>query len=258
MLRSVESFLGYRISAKDGEIGAIESLHFDDNSWKIKYLVVDIVDFFNSERVLLFPTLAHDMSWVDESIKVDLTKEQIKSATPYSADLPVSDQHELLEGKNLQSLYLAEPWSGSVLPLWIPQASKESEDLVTEIGDQNLRCTKLVKNRAVKSKGEKIGQLKDFIIDTQDWSIRYLVVDTNGILPYGDVLLAPHHLSAWAQDDSCIEADIDSEALKSCPKYDSAEAVNREYITKYFDYEGRFVISEHSSDNYSKLDESLK
>ena len=243
MLRSVNSFTGFNISAKDGEIGFLDSLHFDSSSWKVKYLVTDIVEFFSSERVLLVPTKAHDLSWLDESIKIDLSKEQIKSAKPYTSDLPVSDQHELLRDKNLSSLYLAEPWSGSILPLWIPQLNKNDDKVITEIGDPNLRCTKAIKGRTVKASDKEAGIVKDFIVDTDTWTIKFLVIDTNGVLPFGDVLMASHHVSAWATDDSAIEINFSSKELEACTRYNPSEAVNREYVLKIYDYEGKLIKS---------------
>lgn len=258
MLRSVNSFTGFNIAAKDGEIGFLESLHFDSSSWKVKYLVTDIVDFFSSQRVLLVPTDAYDLSWLDESIKIDLSKEQIKSAKPYSSDLPVSDQHELLRDRNLNSLYLAEPWSGSILPLWIPQLHRNDDKVLTEIGDPDLRCTKAIKGRRVKASDKEAGVVKDFIVDTDTWMIKFLVIDTNGILPFGDVLMATHHVSAWAEDDTALEINFSSQDLEACPKYDPNEPVNREYVLKLYDYEGKFIRSESSSDNFEKLDASIK
>ncbi|MBE9080437.1 PRC-barrel domain-containing protein [Romeria aff. gracilis LEGE 07310] len=40
-LRSAETLRGYKIHASDGEIGKVDQFLFDDESWTIRYLVVN-------------------------------------------------------------------------------------------------------------------------------------------------------------------------------------------------------------------------
>lgn len=262
MLRSVKSLEGYVINAMDGSIGHLKTLHFDDKSWGIKYLVVNVGSFFESIDVLILPTAAYELSWAGHDIKVNLTQQQIKESKPFSADLPISVRHELLNRLNFNSLYLIEPWSGSVLPLWFPTSHKESE-LITEVGDTDLHCCKMVEGYSIRCTDKKIGNVVDFVIDDNEsetgiWRIRYIVVDTNGILPAGKILLPTRDVVNIDSDNETVQVVLSSDELKHCPEYDSTKPVNREYEVKYFDYEGRLRESSYVNvKEYFELDERL-
>ncbi len=259
MFRSIKSLGAYSVHCTDGHLGVLEAFHFDDRTWSIRYLVVNIGSLLDTRRVLLLPTAAYEITWsADRNIKVNLTKEQVTKALPYSADLPVSVQHELLDRRNFHALYLADPWSGSVLPMWFPNTEK-AEELVEVIGDEDLRCTSMTIGYKVFGNDKQAGKVVDMILDDSDWKIKYLVVDTNGFLPLGDVLLSVAHVDGFVTDDAIVSIDISADELKHCPKYDSNAPVNRDYIMKYYDYEGRLVGTvDENVDDYRKLDEGLR
>ena len=41
MLRNVTRLKGFAIRARDGEMGTLDQFYFDDESWAIRYLVVN-------------------------------------------------------------------------------------------------------------------------------------------------------------------------------------------------------------------------
>jgi len=41
MLRNVTRLKGFEIRARDGEVGTLDQLYFDDENWAIRYLVVN-------------------------------------------------------------------------------------------------------------------------------------------------------------------------------------------------------------------------
>ena len=51
MLRSALRLRGYRVGAKDGEVGKVRDLFFDDNGWGVRYLVVDTRPWLGGRRV---------------------------------------------------------------------------------------------------------------------------------------------------------------------------------------------------------------
>ncbi|MDD9898903.1 MAG: PRC-barrel domain-containing protein [Candidatus Melainabacteria bacterium] len=259
MLRSVDSLRGYSLHATDGKIGTVRSLHFDDESWQVRYLVVHIDSWLDDKDVLILPAAAFRVVLAEQSINVDLSRKQIKEAQPYSSDLPVSAQHELIDKRNFAALYLADPWSGSVLPMWFPDTDAVKE-VVEATGDKDLRCTAVVDGYKVIDKGGKpAGKVKDFIVDDEAWEIKFLVVDTNGIYPFGDVLVSNFHVDGFETDEQLVSIDMSKAELEQCPKYDSFEPVNREYVLKHYDFEGRLVKTSRANvEDYEKLDSKLK
>ena len=54
-LRSTSEVTGYHIQALDGEIGHVEDFIIDDETWSIRYLVVDTKNWWAGKRVLVSP-----------------------------------------------------------------------------------------------------------------------------------------------------------------------------------------------------------
>jgi hypothetical protein len=57
MLRSLEELQGYTIHAMDGDIGTVHAFLFDDNTWAMRYLVVDTGAWLPGSRCSLPPLL---------------------------------------------------------------------------------------------------------------------------------------------------------------------------------------------------------
>ncbi len=55
MLQSFKKILNSSLHAKDGKIGHLDDLLFDDMTWTIRYLVVRTGGLLKRERVLISP-----------------------------------------------------------------------------------------------------------------------------------------------------------------------------------------------------------
>jgi len=55
VLHSMKDLEGYTIGALDGIIGRVKDLYFDDESWVIRYLVVETGTWLSHRRVLISP-----------------------------------------------------------------------------------------------------------------------------------------------------------------------------------------------------------
>ena len=84
-LRSCSVVTGYHIKATDGEIGHIHSLLMDDETWKVRYIVVTTSDWWLGHQVLVPPQWIQAVSWLDSTVGVDLTQQAVKDAPPYDA-----------------------------------------------------------------------------------------------------------------------------------------------------------------------------
>jgi len=93
-LRSSTEVHGYRIMAKDGEIGHVADFILDERSWEIRYLVIDSGNWFTGHKVLVSPRWLLDIDWAQRAVKVNLTKNQIKKAPEYDPDKPISSEYE--------------------------------------------------------------------------------------------------------------------------------------------------------------------
>lgn len=82
-LRSTRAVRGYHIHARDGEIGHVDDFIVDDDTWAIRYLVVDTRNWWPGKHVLVAPQRIGAIDWASSSVKVDLLRETIKQEPEY-------------------------------------------------------------------------------------------------------------------------------------------------------------------------------
>lgn len=96
-LRSCNSLIRYHIQANDGEIGHVAGMLIDEQTWAVRYLVVDTSNWWLGHQVLIAPSWITDIDWLDATVSVDLTRQTIKTAPTYDAKvLPDREQERRL------------------------------------------------------------------------------------------------------------------------------------------------------------------
>ncbi|HKY28386.1 MAG TPA: PRC-barrel domain-containing protein [Pyrinomonadaceae bacterium] len=93
-LRSAAEVIGYHIEATDGEIGHVEDFIVDDDSWIIRYMVVDTVNWWPGKKVVVAPEWITGVSWPNSRVSVDLSRARIKNAPEYDPRTMVSRDYE--------------------------------------------------------------------------------------------------------------------------------------------------------------------
>ena len=83
-LRSTQAVSGYHIQATDGEIGHVEDFIIDDETWAIRYLIVDTKNWWLGRKVLVSPQWITNVSWSDYKVFVKLDRETIKRSPEYT------------------------------------------------------------------------------------------------------------------------------------------------------------------------------
>jgi len=94
-LRSVREVTGYKIKAQDGEIGHVEDFIVDDESWILRYLVVDTRNWLpGGKKVMLSPGWAERVDWKREKVVVDLKGDTVERGPEYNPANPVNREVE--------------------------------------------------------------------------------------------------------------------------------------------------------------------
>ncbi|MGE5138284.1 MAG: PRC-barrel domain-containing protein, partial [Rudaea sp.] len=70
----------------DGEIGHLEDLIFDEESFRINYLVVDTGGWLGGKKVIVPPSWVKDVEWSTGGIPVDLARETIKNSPEFDLE----------------------------------------------------------------------------------------------------------------------------------------------------------------------------
>ncbi len=82
-LRSVNEVSGYRIDAKDGDVGKVHDLVISDDHWLIPYVVVDTGTWLPGRKVLISPRWAENIDWTERAFEVGLTKRRIETSPEF-------------------------------------------------------------------------------------------------------------------------------------------------------------------------------
>jgi hypothetical protein len=93
-LRSVDSVVGYQIQAKDGDIGHVAGMLFDDKQWTIRYLALDTSNWWLGHALLIPPQWAIAIDWASAKVTVPLLRQTIRDAPHYNADQQVNRELE--------------------------------------------------------------------------------------------------------------------------------------------------------------------
>lgn len=93
-LRSSRAVTGYAIEAEDGEIGHVDDFLVDDETWFVRYLVIDTRNWWPGKDVLLPPQWISEIDWSTMKVRVDLSRETIKSAPEYNGSAPIGRDYE--------------------------------------------------------------------------------------------------------------------------------------------------------------------
>lgn len=255
MLRSIKDLKGEVIHARDGELGNVDQFLFDDESWTIRYLVVETGKLMG-RKVLVSP-IAIDREQKTDGLTLSLTKEQIRNSPDIDTAKPVSRQ---LEAEYLNyygyPYYWGGPglWGATSYPIAHPAMSRGAgypdrtsayagtaaaaakAQTTTEEEDPHLRSSKEVIGYYIEASDGDIGHVEDFLIEDENWAIRYMVVDTVNWWPGKKVLVAPQWIKEVSWVDSRVYVELSREQIKKAPEYDGTRMLDRDYEEKLFDF----------------------
>jgi len=82
-LRSAGEVDGYSVQAKDDGIGHVEDFLVDDADWRLRYVIVDTVNWLPGRKVLVATGWFKDVSWAKREVRVDLTRAQVKDSPEF-------------------------------------------------------------------------------------------------------------------------------------------------------------------------------
>lgn len=244
MLRSVKNLWGYKILAKDGEVGNVHDFLFDDERWTIRYLVVDTRTWLPGRKVLISPQALGFPDWETHTFPVDLTMEEVETSPETDVKKPISQHYEeelhRHYGWDFYWLAGAHQWSGLVSPPPLKNEKKRPEEPEQEaLKDYHLRSAREVNAYQIQASDGKIGHVDDFIFDDATLALRYIVVDTKDWLPGKKVLISPAWIERVSWGDSKVYVNMDRESVKSSPEYKPSDPVNRIYEERLYDFYGR-------------------
>ncbi|MDR3440546.1 PRC-barrel domain-containing protein [Telmatospirillum sp.] len=240
MLLVVSTLKDYTLVANDGVVGTISDFLFDDETWKIRWLVVDTGTWLPGRKVLLHPSAIGQADVQRHELPVTLMKAQVEESPTVGRNQPLSQQVEA----HLCDYYgWDRDWGSSffgtpAIALPLAAAPDFSAAAVGDVigapdhpdkGDSHLHSIAAVTDYHIRGIDGEIGHVENFLIDSASWGIRYIIVDTENWWPGKHVLVSPYAVQEIRWSDRQVRLDVTRTKVKSSPPWDSIRMFDRAY-----------------------------
>lgn len=229
MLQNLKELYGTKISAKDGDIGHIKDFYFNDQSWAVRFLVVDTGSWLNSRQVLLSP---HAFGVWDRSARhlhVNLTKKQIEDSPLIDSNRPVSRQFEAdyyayygwpayWQGDGL--------WGAGAYPIVLPAFENNTPRAsgFIEPTDRHLRSTKAVQGYDIQATDGAIGTVSGFNVEDRGWHIGELIVEAGHWYSGKEILILSNRVSRISYADAKVFVSLTKADIRQTAEHGVATA----------------------------------
>jgi hypothetical protein len=239
MLLVISALKGYAVEASDGRIGTVSDFLFDDVTWKLRWLVVDIGSWLTGHKVMIHPSAIAGADYEREVLPLRLTKAQVEGSLNILQDPPVSRQIE----SDLYGYYGWDPlWprggyfgeNAMAFPLVSPpflggaSLSEATAVMPRSIdADPHLRSTAEIKSYHVHATDGEIGHVENLIVDDIAWEIRYLIVDTRNWWPGKHVLMSPYAVREINWAERYVRLDLGRDKVKASPPWDPMDMIDQ-------------------------------
>jgi hypothetical protein len=109
-LRSTYDVSGHHLQTLDGELGHVVDFIIDDETWAIRYLIVDTHNWWPGKKVLVSPQWIERISWGERKVFVNLSHQTIKESPEYLGEPALTRDYEmkLHEHYKLQGYWIDE------------------------------------------------------------------------------------------------------------------------------------------------------
>lgn len=93
-LRSAGTVSGYHAEATDGSIGHIEDFLYDEDTWCMRFAVIDTKNWLPSKRVLIPIEWLSEVRWTERRAYLDCTRETVCNSPEYDHDRSLTQSGE--------------------------------------------------------------------------------------------------------------------------------------------------------------------
>jgi sporulation protein YlmC with PRC-barrel domain len=175
MTRTVSDILGREVAGRDGELGMVQDVFFDERRWTVRYLVVAPEGIGRSSPLLL---ASSDIAGIDADGRVatSVTRRQAAEAPGVDAHPPASLRME-------RELRDDDRWTYS----WYATGVRDDESggggparaaAEEDAAYAPLRSTRELVGYHVRALDDEIGRVRDFLVDDAMRTVTCIVAAT--------------------------------------------------------------------------------
>lgn len=248
MLSSLKNLETYSVNATDGNVVHVKDFYFEDDTWTVRYLEVVTGSWLSSRQVLISPISLQQPDWVERTMPVWIAKEQVKNCpdtdTDTDTDKPVSRQNDAQHHGHYGhpvDWEGASFWGDVMFPNYTVVASDCYGTDQPERGrqqaaylrgeherhrndDPHLRSCNAVTGHHIHAIDGGMGQVSDFLMDDEIWSVPYLVIDIS---------------NGWVGHS--VSVNLSRESIKTSPTFDSAVDWDRDNEMRLYRHHCRYA-----------------
>lgn len=258
MLLHAKTLETFTMSARDGELGHLNDFFVDSHTLQLRYFVGDTRTWFFGGKVLLSTKAFKEIDKENGSISVDATKQQIKDSPKPDEQAPINRYYERELNNHygwptywgtpavpVTSTYGTNAAAGAPLipPVYVPNSENpEGTDEAIKTGTDEQQMEKMQQDQIhlfsldelrgyhVHAKGGEVGKIIDFVVEkSDDWHVRYMVIDTGGFMQKEPVLLSMSALKDVTWFDKTLTVSVEKKRIETAPEHEKENPITREY-----------------------------
>jgi uncharacterized protein YrrD len=236
----IKQLYGSKLGARDGEIGHVKDVYFDERRWVVRYLVADTGSWLPLRQVLLSPRVLGQLNQQTNILHVNLSRQRIENCPPIDSHRPVSRQYEAEYYRyyGWPVYWIGDGFGGlggfpGIIPVQKDAASDHDENRARD--DVHLHSTKAVTGYQVHALDGTVGHISDFVVDDDTWAIREIVVQTGHWYASKHVRIAPRDIERLSYEQSTVFVLLSQDDIEGA--CENAMVTARNYNRKAFGLE---------------------
>ena len=218
LLWNDSSLKGYAVVATDGLVGTICDFIFEDKDWKIIWVVVETGTWLSGRKVF---------------VPASNFQQPDQGARQYQLNMTLAQVGYCLHGDVAQ---LGDETSGA----HFTQGELTSE--ANKHKGPHLRALNILKGASVEVIDGDVGHAEEFLIDTSNWLVKYLVIHTSSWWPGEKLLISAHSIKGIDYTRNILQLDATRQFVKDSPPYNAEQTADGIFDESFQTYYGiRFL-----------------
>ena len=200
---------GMPVHASDGDIGTIKDVVFDSQNWLVRHLEVSTGWLFGRD-VLIPIDKVKSIDSPDGAVTFDLTWEQIENSPTAEPERSVDAKYEsrLMGYYGLSTYWSAPPEVG------VPPQAMPAQQLPRDVSEASqLMFAGEIEGYELDAQGEKVGIVRDVLVDLDTWKVTSLMADLGGMFVRDSTTIATAPVTGIDRENRIVHVSEPKEVV---------------------------------------------